>query len=182
MKRYNIIPEKKEFSWGEMLVISLGEKGRGRYQEFVPYHAPEDAEYLEISKTKSGKPKIIEGKEPGKAWLAMLSGEGTYTRRTLGTVYTTNANVKVVASGYGAWGAAGRTGTWYEFLAVVPDGTFIKVRPAGGPHKIERYWLYFSEEKVYRVEKPEMDMFCEEYGLEHPPEEFERLKDLRSLR
>ena len=87
----------------------------------------------------------------------------------------------MVAIGVGAYGAAGRIGTWNEFLIVIPDNTFLKIRPAGGSHKIERYWLYFGEDKVYRVEKNEIDLFCDNMGLEKPAEEFDRLIDLVTL-
>lgn len=185
MKKYNINPTEKEFPWGKMLVISLGERGRGRFEALVPFHAPENAEYLDIGQTKSGKPKIIKGHGPDDKWLTVLSGGGIYTRGTYGTVYCLPQDkdrIQVVASGYGAYGMAGRIGLWNEFLAIVPDNTFIKIRPAGGSHKIERYWLFFSVDKVYRVEKNEMDLFCEQMDLERPPEEFDNLVDLDKIK
>jgi len=183
MKRYNINPEKRNFSWGEMMVVSLGERGRGRFEALIPYHAPVDAEFLDLGKTRSGKSKIVKGKEKD-GWLAVVSGSGCYTRGTYGSVYCLPQDknkIKVVAIGVGAYGAAGRIGTWNEFLIVIPDNTFLKIRPAGGSHKIERYWLYFDEDKVYRVEKNEIDLFCDNMGLEKPAEEFDRLIDLVTL-
>ena len=63
MKRYKIEPVKVKFDWGEEYVISLGESGRGRKRTYVMYHAPLSAQYLDLGLTRSGKAKIVEGKE-----------------------------------------------------------------------------------------------------------------------
>lgn len=67
----------------------------------------------------------------------------------------------MLAKGYGAWGAAGRIGSYDEFLCIIKDGTWVRVRPAGGSHKIPRYWLYFASDKVYRIGDEELDLFLE---------------------
>jgi hypothetical protein len=181
MKRYNLKPETRKFNWGEMSVIALGDSGRGRHEELVPFHAPEDANYVELAQTKAGKPKIVQSQN-STGWLAVVSGSGCYTRGTYGTVYCLKgADVKVIAKGSGAYGDAGRIGGWNDFLVEVPEETFLKVRPAGGDGKIDRYWLYFDVEKVFTVSKPEMAMFCEQMGLECPPELFDELQDLASM-
>jgi len=182
-KRHNIEPVLKNFKWGDMLVITLGEEGRGRKLTLIPYHAPENATLLKISYTRTGRPKIVQS-ESNKGWLAVVTGRGTYTRGTYGTVYSLpedKEKIKVIAYGRGAYGAAGRIGDWNEFLVYIPDGTFLKIRPAGGPHKRARYWLYFGKDKVYRIEKEEMDLFCEQMGLDRPPEKFDELVDLIKL-
>lgn len=184
MKRYNINPIKRQFNWGEMDVISLGEEGRGRKSTLIPYHAKEDAEYLEIGFSKNGNSKIINSTAK-ENWLASLNGCGTYTRGTYGTVYVPKeylSNIKVIAYGYGAYGDAGRIGTWMDYLVEVKEGTLLKVRPSGGSHKRERYWLYFGDKEVSRIEKNEMDMFCESFGLDKPEEEFNKLIDLSDLK
>ena len=156
MKKYNLKPQTRKFNWGEMNVIALGESGRGRHEEFVLFHAPEDASYVELAQTKAGRPKIVQS-QSSAGWLAVVSGAGCYTRGTYGSIYCLKgADVKVIAKGSGAYGDAGRIGGWNDFLVEIPEGTFLKVRPAGGDFKIARYWLYFGEEKVCRVEKSEM--------------------------
>jgi len=183
MKRYNINPIRENFSWGEMDVIRLGQRGRGRSLALVPYHAPKDCEFLDISLTKSGKYKIVKGEKDDK-WLAVVSGAGTYTRDTYGTVYCLpkdKENIKIVAVGSGAYGDAGRIGSWYDFLAIVPNNTFLKVRPAGGKFKMPRYWLYFSEDKVFEIRKEEIGIFCDRMDLEVPPEDFRELVDLSEI-
>lgn len=72
MKRWNINPKKRKFSWGDMDVITLGEEGRGRKLTLIPYHAKDDAEYLDIGKTRSGKIKIVEGDWHDECWVAVL--------------------------------------------------------------------------------------------------------------
>jgi len=184
VKRYNITPVGRKFSWGEMRLVTLGQRGRGRHEGIIPYHADPGAKYLKIARTRTGRPKIVAANNESRGWLAVLSGGGTYTRRTYGSVYCRTEDkdrIQVIASGYGAYGDAGRIGTWYEFLVAVPDHTFFKVRPAGGAHKIERYWLFFDSKEVHRIEKSKMDLFCETKGLDRPPEEFSKLVDLADL-
>ena len=185
MKPYNITPfiEKRKFSWGEMQILTLGQRGRGRHETIVPYHASPADPLLKVTQTRAGRPKIVADNQ-AEGWLAVLSGAGTYTRGTYGTVYCRpedKETIKVIASGYGAYGDAGRIGQWYEFLVELPDGILLKVRPAGGAHKLERYWLFFGSKEVHRIEKSEMDLFCETKGLDRPPEEFSKLVDLADL-
>ena len=59
MKSYNIKPENGKFTWGEMMVVRLGESGRGRKEVYIPFHAKEEDVLLEIGETKTGKPKIV---------------------------------------------------------------------------------------------------------------------------
>lgn len=174
MKRYNIKPISKKFEWGEMMVVELGEDGRARKKVYVPYHAREDAQFLKIGTTRSGRPKIVEDTEAGNAWLAYISAEGAYTRNTYGSVYCLKDDaekIKVIAYGHGAYGDAGRIGDWYDFLVVVPDNTWLYVRPSGGAEKRPRYWLFFGAERVYEVRKEEMDAFLEMHEAQDPREQ-----------
>ncbi|RLB10739.1 MAG: hypothetical protein DRG39_05650 [Deltaproteobacteria bacterium] len=187
MKRYNITPVKRDFSWGEMHILALGERGRGRHEAIIPYHADPAAPLLKVAQTKTGRPKIVADNESegwSEGWLAVVSGAGYYTRGTYGTVYccpVDKERIEVIASGHGAYGDAGRIGLWNVFLVTLPDHTFLKVRPAGGAHKIERYWLFFDTKEVHRIEKSEMDLFCEMKELDRPPEKFSDLVDLADL-
>lgn len=180
MKLYNIEPEKRTFDWGEMAVVALGERGRGRHQELVPFHAAFDpaAEDYEIGQTQSGKPKIVRTGNSSEGWIARLSGEGCYTRGTYGTVYAVSddrARVGVRAIGSGAYGAAGRVGDWNEFLVVIkpPYPARFYVRPSGGEHKIARYWLVFTENVRFpaRVRGDELEAFSETTGIVFPAAE-----------
>ena len=170
MKKYNINPEEREFSWGEMDVVVLGERGRGRFESLIPFQAKEEAEFLAVGKTKTDKPKIIESVETD-GWLAVVSGSGSYTRGTYGTVhasYLQEDKVEVISSGQGAFGMAGRIGEYNEFLLKVKEDTFLYVRPAGGRNKSDRYWLYFGEQKVFEIKENELEIFCEQNNVDVP--------------
>lgn len=114
MKRY-FTPEKRKFEWGEMLVVVLGERGRGRQEAYIPFHAPIDCNLVELGTTRSGSIKIVPS-QSSDGWLAVVSGSGTYTRGTYGTVYVPpqmTDKIKVIASGYGAYG-----GCWTYWYVV----------------------------------------------------------------
>jgi len=181
MKNFNIKPITRKMSFGELSVIALGEYGRGRKETIIPCAGSITPDTMvDIGTTKSGGIKIIPS-ESKEGWLANISSQGCYTRGTLGNVYVPpkmQENVEVLASGYGAYGDAGRIGNWYQYLVKIKDNTFIFVRPSGGPSKIARYYLYFAKEKVHRIGLEELDIFCETMGVEKPPVEIDNLKSL----
>jgi len=173
MKLYNIHPYKKTFSWGEMYVISLGEEGRGRRLTLVPFQGDItnlEAENFQVGLTKKGFPKIITGQK-SDGYIALLSGEGVYTRGTYGSVkiYSEDKDkIKIIAYGKGAYGIAGRIGEWYEFMVVVNPLYPVRfyVQPAGGEHKRERYYLVFLKDRVIEIKKEELNLFQEESGID----------------
>lgn len=163
MKQFKIKPIKKTFSFGEMHCISLGERGRGRYEEIVPCQSdllPTD--YIQIIPTKTGKPKIVKGGD-SKGWIARISCEGTYTKNTDGyaRVHKDDLDkVNVLAKGYGAEGDAGRCGTWYDYLLQIEDNTLIRVKEHGG-YKRPPYFIYFSETAAFVIQEEELDIFLD---------------------
>lgn len=147
----------------------MGQIWRGRKYTIIPAEIS-DQLFVEIGLSKSGKPRIVTS-DSSKDWLAFLSSEGCYTRGTYRSVYVPEnqtSNVKVVASGYGAYGAAWRTGEFWEFLLEIQDETFVLVKPSGGEHKIPAYWLYFGKTEVKQLRQEELDVFCESFNLESP--------------
>ena len=169
MKGYNLQFTSKEFPWGNMDIIMLGEDGRGRRYEIIPFHA-KGAYYYDIASTKSGKTKIVKCPDE-RNWLARLNSQGCYTRNTYGSVFVQKKDmdrVRVISRGKGAYGDAGRIGRWYDYLTTIKDRTFIFMRPSGGSHKIHRYWLYFGIDEVHKVKKEEIDIFCDQYDLDVP--------------
>ena len=160
MKRFNINPVEKEFSWGKMHVIELGEKGRGRQYVIVPYHAPEDAEYLDLAHTKNFHPKLIRSDSSGTGWIAYVKPDTWYIRGGYATVEAPEP-VRVIARGQGAYGDAGRLAHWHDFLLYVPDNTLIKLK---NMRTVPQY-LYFSPDKVYRIEKEELELFIDVHDL-----------------
>lgn len=171
MRLYNVKPIEKEFQFGKMSVVTLGEKGRGRQETLIPFHADNiEGNNFEIAQTRTGKSKIIKGSTSSPGWIAVLSGSGCYTRGTYGTVYVPEnqkQNIEVLAKGYGAYGAAGRVGDWNEFLVAVRTmPTVFYVRPAGGRHKMNRYWLVFDKDQVFRVDEEERDIYVDQSGVD----------------
>jgi len=192
MRLYNVRPSEREFSFGKMSVVALGERGRARKETLVSFHAPsptytrgkktsEESFYI-IGVSRSGAPKIMRGEGASPGWIAVLSGKGVYTRGTYGTVYLSpdiaaathprTAPVQILAEGYGAFGQAGRVGGWHEFLVTLSpssDPVIFYVRPAGGARKIERYFLVFTASAVYRVYDAERAAFEAATGIILPP-------------
>jgi len=165
MRLYNISPVCKQFSWGEMQCLLLGEEGRGRKRVIIPFHASydEDATDYEIGVTKKGNPKIIRTNKSTEGWIARISTYYTYTRNTRGYYEIIQGNIKEVATGYGAFGIAGRIGSWDDALVVVkpPFPAIVKVYPSGGRHKISPYYLVFHEDKVDKVTEDEWEVYAE---------------------
>jgi len=162
VKAYNLTGEEREFNFGKMRVVSLGEKGRGRWEELIPTFDCEinDGEAVAVVTTRKGKPKIVEGKEKGNIWLARVSTEGSYIRGAYGWVGVLpeqKSRVEVVTKAYGAFGAAGRTGTWYDYLIKVEDNTLLRVKPSRG----EAYYLFFSQDDVKKIDCNELDLFLD---------------------
>ena len=172
MKLYNIKPVKRKFSWGEMDVISLGEEGRGRRLTIIPFHANIsnlEGDNFQIGRTLKGFPKIVNG-ESSDGYIAKLSAEGVYTRNTYGSVYIhpdDKEKIKIIASGNGAYGLAGRIGEWYEFLVEISPQYPIRfyVQPSGGEHKIKGYYVVVFTDKVYKVPKEEIQIFEDQMGI-----------------
>ena len=151
MKLWNIEPLKIKLSFGEIDAIVLGEEGRGRKRALVP-----------INKIN----KIINAQ-----WVVRLSAEGTYTRGTYGTVYVLTEDrekIKIIDFGIGAYGDAGRIGSWNDFMVSIEETPVrFLMRPSGGPAKRERYWIVFDKE-VYTVKPTEIDIFKETIGIDIP--------------
>lgn len=164
MKQYNIHPEKRKLSFGELNVLSLGERGRGRYETLVPVQGNlVESDFVELAPTKSGNIKVIKGSNP-EGWLARISCCGCYTRNTEGRAYVhkqDDRNVTVLSAGNGAEGDAGRIGNWDDLLLKVNDKTLIRVKQHGGS-KIDPYYLYFDTDKVTRIPCEEIRLFCEQ--------------------
>ncbi len=150
MKLWNIEPLKNKLSFGEIDAVVLGEEGRGRKRALVPM--------TKINKINA-------------QWVVRLSAEGTYTRGTYGTVYVLTKDrekIKIIDFGVGAYGDAGRIGSWNDFLVSIKETPVrFLMRPSGGPDKRERYWLVFTD-KVYTVKQEETSIFTETTGIDIP--------------
>lgn len=136
-----IISHEREFEFGKISQIALGEKGRGR--ELLVLTTPDGCvlekglnRNLTISKTRSGKYKVI-SQSDNEIYL-LLSTAGGYTRRGNGTVYKplNSKNFEVLDRGNGADGIAGRIGSWdvllIKVLNVEEEGEWLRIRRSGG--------------------------------------------------
>lgn len=184
MRLYKIAPEKATFLWGEMDIVGLGERGRGRRYTIVRFHArfDKDADDYDIGQTRSEKPKIIRSLQAPTGWLARVNTHYAYTRGTGGHSAVTIGEAEKVAEGYGAFGIAGRIGSWDDTLyKITVFPTVIEVHPSGGRHKVPPYYLIFCPNRVDRVREDEWDSYCDIHGIgedtlpQSPPSEEERV-------
>lgn len=168
MKQYNLKAEKRNLSFGELTVIALGERGRGRYETLIPRQSDiADGDFVIPVPTKSGKVKIIKGGEkPG--WIARVCCAGCYTRGTVGSAFVHQKDekkVKVLASGHGAEGDAGRIGYWEDFILQIEDNTLLRVKPHGG-YKTPAYFIFFGEDKALEMSRDELFIWADAYAAD----------------
>lgn len=153
MKTYNINPSTIKIADFQITGIILGEKGRGRKETIIP--TPEGG-LMEPGVSRAGKPRLNKSAS-SSGWIARISTEGNYVRGANGNVSVHPEHqslVRVIARGHGAFGAAGRIGTWDDLLLLVEGTeTLLRVKPSRGDAHI----LLFGEEKVSRLSFPEAE-------------------------
>jgi hypothetical protein len=117
MKVYNIKPEIINVAGEPTSVVQLGEDGRGRVIKRIA--CPESFKFLEPSPLGASlkiKPRVkLLASASSVGWIARISASGAYVRGANGNVSISPeylGSVRVVASGQGAFGDAGRTGSW----------------------------------------------------------------------
>jgi len=163
---YGPAPQLRTFAFGEMNVIELGERGRGRWQEIIP--APADlktGDCVALRATRSNKPKIVRAEcGDGNEHLMVISTSGVYTRNTIGGVSVHPDfidHVTYVTSGNGAYGMAGRVGSWRDYLLIVRSPALLRVKPVGG-YKTPAYYLAIDGNNVTKIGREEYDLFLEQ--------------------
>ena len=175
MKAFNLTTEIIEVAGNKLSVIQLGEKGRGRLLVSIP--CPEglqDGDTVQAlpPQTKANglktKPSIKRSNDPENGWVARISTNGSYIRGACGNISydPTQPNVSapiVIAKGYGAFGDAGRTGTWDDVVVQVPDGTVLRVKPT----RADAYYLWFQESKVSTLTLDELELLELEVNFEN---------------
>jgi len=172
----NLESEAREFDWGTIFQVALGEHGRGR--RLLTLTCPEDTEIksgineeYSIGSTKSGKPRIIKKKD--SELYMLLSSEGGYTRRGDGTIKVLvkdSENIDVLARGNGADGLAGRIGTWDCVLIHVRGNieTVVQVRTSGAGYGTPSDLYAIKGERVYHCTIENVEDCCEAIGMELP--------------
>lgn len=129
-------PETRKIADYEIKGISLGERGRGRYELFIPCadNIPEKLggylPGLKLGLTKSNRPRIVPGDDPKMVSL-ILEAAGGYRRGSWGTVkYLKGSDVQLLGKGNGAFGDAGRIGGWDAVACNLKKG-WIRIRKSG---------------------------------------------------
>ena len=175
MKAYNLATAVIEVAGNKLSVIQLGEKGRGRLLVSIP--CPEglqDGDTVQAlpAQVKANglktKPSIKGSNDPENGWVARISTDGSYIRGACGNVSfdptQTGVSVPViVAKGCGAFGDAGRTGTWDDVVVQVSDGTVLRVKPT----RADAYYLWFQKEKVSTLTLDELELLGLEVNFEN---------------
>ena len=163
----------REFKFGAVNGITLGEHGRGRQQIFLP--APKGLEgavgglrpYLTIGLTKAGKPRINRGKDMDM-YLA-LSSERGYTRRGNGVIKApVSQTVELIARGNGADGDAGRIGYWDVVLVKANEGDVFRVTWGGSGYNYEPTFYVVLNNQIFEADQQEIEDLYESLGLEMP--------------
>jgi hypothetical protein len=165
MKTYDLTPVEISIADYQIFGVSLGESGRGRKLTTIP--CPKEFKYLEPGLTKTGKPRL-NSSSSDKGWIARVSTSGAYIRGARGNVSVPThllGEFNVIAKGYGAFGDAGRTGTWDDLIfSTLLEEFILRVKPSRG----DAYLLVFSNGKVTRLSFPEADALEIEYGDSSP--------------
>ena len=163
----------REFKFGAVNGIALGEHGRGRQQIFLP--APKGLEgavgglrpYLTIGLTKAGKPRINRGKDMDM--YLVLSSERGYTRRGNGVIKVpVGQTVELIARGNGADGDAGRIGYWDVVLVKANEGDVFRVTWGGSGYNYEPTFYVVHNNQIFEADQQEVEDLYESLGLDMP--------------
>ena len=141
-------------------IVLLGESGRGRWCERVgldrkcPPLVIDGVVTEAIAKkitlpAKDGRAEIsfwvlAKPEGDGESALVRINTEGTYTKDTSGSWKFVAGEPEELISGFGAYGDAGRIGSWKDGLVVVHPGDVLKVTLTGGS-KFEPFALWMDE-------------------------------------
>lgn len=160
-------------SWGVINGIYMGEAGIGR--KYYPLPSDENIEkgnndYLTISLTKSGRPKVV--KKVDEKIFLLIRTYGGYTRRGNGYVQKLKVQenlTSVLIQSNGADGMAGRIGQWDDLLVKVKkteDLIYLRVKPSGGNPSL---FLEVGKEGVKELGEIEETMaYFDDTGIDCP--------------
>lgn len=180
--------QEREFEFGKISQICLGESGRGR--KLLSLTCPEKCELKEgnnpsftITHTKSGKWRISENTRHDLTQYLLLSSQGSYTRRGNGWIgrHACNAaEYELIAQGNGADGDAGRIGQWDVVLLKIvgqPQNDWLRIRRGGGGYGTDPEFLYVGSKGIFYFKSiAEMETFCEACNIEIPTPTHEKEK------
>ncbi len=144
-------------------VVFLGEAGRGRRFEKIGLDRFEPAEVVDGCVLEAYPKKITLSAKPEKglkekvfyvlqkprkdeeeAVLVRIYTLTSYIRRANGRYSVVEGNPETLIGGHGAFGDAGRVGSWADGLVTMKEGDVIRVYPSRGEHS---YVLWLEEGK-----------------------------------
>lgn len=173
--------QERELNFGKIRGIAIGERGRGRYEVFLP--VPQNVtevrngmnENLSIGMSKNNKPRI-NGGDDGNLYL-ILSSEARYTRRGNGSIFEiqlysdeNESKVEVIAEANGADGDAGRIGSWSAKILKVKPGAVVKVVWGGHGYGLTpNYYFVNSDGTVTNVPEEEIQDYYDSLDMNMPP-------------
>lgn len=160
--------ETRKMSFGDLRGISLGKRGSGRKEIFlpVPRNFPQELPAGEVicgfsvGYSKTGRPRIT----TEDCTLALiLDCEGDVFERTTGRVQgLVKVRHELVASAY--W-----IGIWYSTILKAKDGDVFLVRKSGDPAKVGPRIVYLvSGNNVFHCELPLAEKTFKTLGKELP--------------
>lgn len=133
MKVYGIKPAKVKIGDFEIDAVSIGEHGRGR--QLVNVACPQEFEFLEPGTTKNGRFRLNRAVSR-EGWIARICTAGAYIRGANGNVSTLPEfadRMTVAVRGHGAFGDAGRIGSWDDIVICTDMEDFwVRVKPSRG--------------------------------------------------
>ena len=169
----NLRAYSKFMSFGNLICVTLGEHGKGRIQIVVP--CPDKfvitknnvLKGYSIGLSKSGNPKIVP-QEDNKLYLFLSSGDG-YTRRSNVVIYCSKemeSCFKLMDSGNGADGAAGKIGTWTVCVVEVVKFPAYALIKYAGTNRISII-IASAPDEVTEIDTQELSNYiaavCKEY-------------------
>lgn len=181
--------KEKEFPFGKINVVELGESGRGRRLIVLPSEVDIQKGLntdITIGLSKSGKPRVNRFKND-KLFL-IIDTAGGYTRRGCGEASVHRSckeDIKVLSYGNGADGLAGRIGSWEVFVVEILNNNTIwmEIQLSGGCksdiYKIENKIVKY----VGRNKDQELSLYQDATGDKIPGfvNEEERVEDYITL-
>jgi hypothetical protein len=158
MKTYGINPrtfeiKNKEETLYSLEAIEMGEKGVGRKYLLVP--CPLNFTYLQPGTTKSGKIRLCQS-DSSDGWIVHINAKGAYLRDARGRIkIQSGITYSLLEKAYGAFGIAGRVGSWDDVLiSVSAEFFFLLVKPTRG----EKYYISFKDGKATKLTPEEFDI------------------------
>ena len=168
----NLGIETRKMSFGDLEVISLGERGRGRKEILLPSKCDVICglnKELTIGVTKNGRPRInrVDPQKDNTMYL-LIDTYGGYSRQGNGYIdYVEEQGFEILSEGNGADGDAGRIGSWGVYVVKAPVNDklkIIKIKYSGKANKIA--YIVVLGQDVRLISEDDIDIFFDQLNLD----------------